>query len=298
MKILSYVTHTPHQYDVANALYDSEMTLLNTEWHHSMRPAPKNINFLPPQNVNPKDYDVFISHCGGDASPDFLQFSANLPHISICHGGPEPFMFPKGQPERIVRKLKKIDAVVHCNEKEMIAWRRHGKLDNQRYIWHGMKESDFKQCDYLQKRAIIVNSGGWPPMNNLKMIERLHQAGIPWLQRDFNVKSFSDYVSILSQFSVYISVTRSSSFPRSRAEAMHSGLCVITTNNWDEDKFIEDGVNGFFVGNNSEEILNLYENLDRSMVEVVGKAGQETAKKVFGLKKYRKAWLKVIKDVT
>jgi glycosyltransferase involved in cell wall biosynthesis len=79
---------------------------------------------------------------------------------------------------------------------------------------------------------------------------------------------------------------------------MHSGLCVITTNNWDEDKFIEDGVNGFFVGNNSEEILNLYENLDRSMVEVVGKAGQETAKKVFGLKKYRKAWLKVIKDVT
>lgn len=300
MKILSYATHTPHQYDIANALSDSDFYLITPNWSDHQRPRPGNVHFIQMSEVEWSDYDVALLHSGGETAPIYLdQFESHIPIIIICHGGPEPYMSgymnPQFDPVAIAQAHKDY-LTVHCCEKEMLEWCNYG-LKNGRYIWHGMKD-EFKQCQYGQKKAIIINAANYEYMNNTEMLEQLHQSGIPWLQKDMQVSNFEDYKNILAQYNVYISGTRYSSFPRTRAEAMQSGLCVITTHNWDEDKFIQDKVNGFLADNTYDSIMSIYASLDLATIEQVGKAGQVTAKDVFGSEKYRQEWLKVIKEVT
>lgn len=298
-KILSYVTHTPHQYDIANALYDSQMDIVNGGvWSTGMRPVPQNVRFIDQASLN--DYDVALFHMGGETGPSTLLQMAEqmLPVILICHGCPEPFMtgsLDSGYDPKIIANQCGNHLTVCCCEKEMIEWRKAG-LKNATFIWHGMKD-EFTQCQYDEKKAIIVNSGGWPYLNNVSLLEELHRRGVAWMQRDYQVTSFDQYRDILSKYNVYISGTKYSSFPRSRAEAMQSGLCVLTTNNWDEDKFIEDGKNGIFISEDPSAIMTAIDSLDMSTIKRIGKAGQATAKSVFGLEAYREKWIKTIKSV-
>jgi hypothetical protein len=296
MRILSFVTHTPHQYDLANALYDCQFDLIGDNWNTQQRPIPPNVNFV--EGAVGK-YDLAIGHVGGETEA-IIPFSfKNLSIILICHGAGEPFISGNiNSPYNASQIAKSCNdyKVVCCCEREAKEWKKAG-MKNNTYIWHGMKEIDFKQCQYDTIKPIIVNSGGWDYMNNVPLIEELHNRGVTWLQKDLQIGNFEEYLNTLSWYNVYISATRYSSFPRSRAEAMHSGMCIITTKNWDEDKFIKDGTNGFLVGNSADEIIAKLKSLDLKTIKRVGLEGQITARDKFGLQQYRKRWLEVIRSV-
>lgn len=300
MKILSFTTHTPHQYDLCNALHDVEFHFFTRDWSDQQRPLPPNVTFRDTLSTDMSDYTAVIIHSGGETAPIYLEhFEGRLPIIIICHGGPEPYMSgymnPIYDPFKIAQAHKDYK-VVHCCEKEMNEWKVYG-MKNGTWIWHGMKD-EFTQCQYTEKKPIIINAGNYPYMNNIELLEALHKSGIPWLQKDMQIKSFNDYRKVLSEYNVYISACRYSSFPRTRAEAMHSGLCVLTTNMWDEDKFIKDGENGFFIDSDYYRIMEKIESLDLDTIKRVGQAGQATAKDEFGLNNYRKRWMEVIEEVT
>jgi glycosyltransferase involved in cell wall biosynthesis len=296
MRILSFVTHTPHAYDLANALHDSQFDLIGT-WNEQQRPIPSNVRFMEMPDYG--NYDLAIGHVGGETEAIIPTGFDKVPLILISHGAGEPFQSNnelKIDPKEIAKSCKDYK-VVCCNEKEMNYWKEQG-VKNATWIWHGMKD-EFKQCQYRDKKAIIVNSGGWPYMNNVPLLEELHKRGIAWMQKDFQINSFEDYKNKLAEYNVYISGTRYSSFPRSRSEAMHAGLCVLTTHNWDEDKFFIPGKNPnmFLVENDADNIMQTYNSISLNLIEEVGKHGQQTAKDAFGLDKYRASWLKVIDEV-
>lgn len=300
MKILSFVTHTPHAYDLVNALWDSQFTMISPEWNRQQRPVPSNVAFENPirelQNSVKNRFDLAIAHVGGETEAIIPEYFKDLPLILISHGMGEPYMTSDTRPlnynpYKIAASCKNY-RVVCCNEKEAAYWSSMG-MKNSTWIWHGMKE-EFGQSQYTQKLSIIVNSGGWEYMNNVPLLTDLHNRGVDWLQKDYQIEDFYHYTNMLQTFNIYISGTRYSSFPRSRAEAMHTGMCVLTTNNWDEDKFIEDGVNGFFINDNPDDIMALVNSLTLDTIKRVGLVGRETARKYFGLEAYRKRWLEEI----
>jgi glycosyltransferase involved in cell wall biosynthesis len=86
--------------------------------------------------------------------------------------------------------------------------------------------------------------------------------------------------------------------PRARTEAMLCGLAIVTTNSHGESEYIQNGVNGY-ASNNIRELYEYLEFLYHNPKEVrrIGKAGRETAQKVFHIDRFIAQWQEVLGKV-
>ena len=62
----------------------------------------------------------------------------------------------------------------------------------------------------------------------------------------FAVRNFRSYVDRIRQFSVDPNTTLRSPMPRARGEAMMTGVIPVCLRNHDIDRFVENGVDGFY----------------------------------------------------
>jgi len=169
-------------------------------------------------------------------------------------------------------------------------------------IWHGIHEDDFEDRPKDPRVVTMIGPAGldkYYDRNFLQTVkDMLDERSIRHchITKDISFKNFNEYKRFLGGSLVYFNPTKESCMPRARTEAMLSGCCVVTTDNQDEEKFIESGKNGFIVERNPVKVVDLIEGLllEYSMAEKIGQEGKKTALELFNPKRYKKEWLDVI----
>jgi glycosyltransferase involved in cell wall biosynthesis len=117
-------------------------------------------------------------------------------------------------------------------------------------------------------------------------------------QPEYARLKYEAYKSAIRRYSVYFNPTLRSPMPRSRGEAMMSGLATVSAANHDVQHFIKNGWNGFYA-DSPEEMAEYIRFLMGNKPECrkIGERGRQTAIDVFNHDRYLHAWQTLVSEV-
>lgn len=254
----------------------------------------------------------------------YLMEEGDVPKIAVCHGTPQFHgQYTPGydkadllqviEPARreLVEYLK--DTLVICNSHQAQAeW----GFRRSKVIWHGFDPLEFPPACY--EKGILSPLGpavtARPHYRGYYLYQQVF-ADFPaqyapstlyvpdpsplYAGNTFATWKFRNYVDEIRRYSVYFNPTRRSPMPRARGEAMTCGLVTVSADNHDVDRFIRNGVNGFYArepGELREHLLYLCRNPDAA--RRIGGEGRRTALKAFHLDRYLADWRETIAQET
>lgn len=274
-------------------------------------------NVLAPQNTN----GVIGPEWG--AAFKYLHGLAGLPKVAICHGTPQfhgqydidyagaDLMQPiEAERARLVDFLGDIPVVCNSHQAEA-EWR----FRRSRTIWHGFDPSEFPPATY--ERGILSPVGplvlsrphyrGW--FLYRKVFDGHHAELRPetlrvpephprYATNTYAVAKYRRYVDELRRYSAYFNPTLRSPMPRARCEPMMCGVVTVNAANHDVERFIENGVDGFY-SNDPDELRDQLRHLLRNpaAVRTMGAAARRKAMSVFHVDRYLSDWRTLLTDL-
>jgi glycosyltransferase involved in cell wall biosynthesis len=275
-------------------------------------------NVLQPENCN-----GVISKDWGHNFRYFMEQMKGIPKVAVCHGTPQ-FIgkynpgyngADLGKPiessrEELVRYLA--DVPVVCNSHQAL---REWGFKNARVIWHGFDPSEFQTSTYeggiltlgaaMKERPYYRGYGHYQKVCEMLPAEfspDFHSVGRPALgitnSHRYAQLKFDEYRRSIRRYSVYFNPTLRSPMPRSRGEAMMSGLVTVSAANHDVDLFIKNGWNGFYAQSSeemAEHLLFLMRN--KRACREMGVRSRETAADVFNHDRYLYAWQNLLTEL-
>ena len=298
-RILKYPWHTAHDYELAK-LPAEFYYLSNTprQWNTQHRPIPDNIRWVPSHQHEATDAMILHLDQWSWQEPAkrylFLRHrdAYDGPKIVINHG----CNLVDGCSSETMKELVEGCYMV-CNSPT--AHRLWGVPDS-RYIRHGMSPDEWPQTDYARHEVLVVQAAGrmHAACRNVDGVARAEEkVKILWIGRDRSFDSFNKYRHFLQSSSIFLQPSYASANPRSRTEAMLTGLAIVTTNTHGEDEYIVNGVNGFCSNDFDELIEYLQYLLARpEQVRKIGRAGRETAQKVFHIDRFVEQWSQLLDE--
>ena len=241
----------------------------------------------------------------------------DIPKVAICHGTPQfvgqygldadrisEFRAHDRERQALVDHLAAARARIVCNSHQ--ALEEWGFAD-ARVIWHGFDPQQFPAGTQLRDVLALEPDRHRPHYRGYwehEQVVRRLRAGIrietaahdgAAIERRgtnaFATRNFRSYVDRIRQFSVYLNTTLRSPMPRSRGEAMMTGVIPVSLRNHDVERFIEPGVNGFYSDDPDE--LAAWINFvlgDRGQAQRIGAAARRTATDLFNHDRYLSAW--------
>lgn len=308
------------------------------QWPYNERPRRPNVRILPWQEVRPADYDVALIHFDENLLIPFLSngrlppgwgesarrlSETGLPVIGLCHGtvpfigqygvadGPiAEFMEIESARQQLVSWFENLGAPVVCNSFQAQAeW----GFNRSRVFWHGFDPLEYPRAS-LTRDVLVVGGKDRPHyrgyyeeeavrahLHDRIRVERLPARVVP-LEREsgnaFAVRKFRAYVDAVRSFSFYLNTTLRSPMPRSRGEAMMTGVIPVSMRNHDVELFIEQGVDGFYA--DDPETLATFINEvqdDRDRLERMSKAARLKAFDVFNHDRNLQGWIRLLDEV-
>ncbi len=323
----------PHDFTLVTGAGNS----MSDAWSYDQRPLRDNVRWLPVSAINPRDFDLAILHfdenvlsphlCNGIIPSNWGDcfswlLTQDLPKVAICHGtaqfegqyGLDPerktsFHLYEDERRKLVSALS--DAHVVCNSHEALAeWR----FRNARVIWHGFDPQEFPfgvhdggvlatDADFYRPHY----RGAWEHLR----VEELIGPGIPigtarhagapiemLGTNAFATRNFRAYVDRIGRFKAYLNTTLRSPMPRSRGEAMMTGVIPVCLRNHDVDRFIEQGVDGFYA-DTPEELAQFLTELfrDEDLRARMALAARRKAIDLFNHDRYLLAWTELLDEL-
>lgn len=272
--------------------------------------------------LSPSLCNNVIPGCWGDAF-DWLKQVPDLPKVAICHGTPQfagqyalngdrihSFDVHEDERVRLVRDLAEAEVKVVCNSWQ--ALEEWGFADS-RVIWHGFDPQEFPAATHTRHILALGPDrhrphyrGAWEhaliearldPSLKIETAEHAGAALERFQTNAYAVRNFRSYVDRIRQFTAYLNTTLRSPMPRSRGEAMMTGVIPVALANHDVQRFITPGTNGFYSDDPAElaDWLNyLFGRPDE--VKRISHAARRTAIDVFNHDRYLTGWTHLIKD--
>lgn len=330
LRVLTYRWHVPHQYELFKL--GAEFTLVSDLgegscrwWDLGQRPLPANARFARWAKIDPRQFDLAILHFDENvlqAAADargvgaewgatfrFLQQNLTIPRVAVCHGTPQ--VDAPAQRAALADFLGDTPVVVNSHQAQA-EW----GFASAQVIWQGFDPAEFpcrpppgrgapriltlpqeataerpgyRGADLLAQVAARLAA----PLERLRVTE-------PNLLLRGNAYAdarFAHYVAALHGFDIYFNPTLRSPMPRSRGEAMLCGLATVNAAGHDVDRFIENGMNGFYAAS-AEELTDQIGFLlaDPARAWRIGLAGRETAMRRFHIDRYLTDWRQLIRD--
>lgn len=320
LRILDSPWHIGHQAEMLKFPWVKWSWLMNHRRNYNQAPRGDLEKYFEwVTDYEPGKYDLAILHLDqqcieegildrgkGSVYTNMNEVIKDIPKIVIMHGTPYyPESFPN--PQDIVNKVNELigDNYFICNSHTALKqWGREND-PKAKAIIHGMDPTEWWDLPKEPRVVTMISPGGLPAYYDRTFLdfvrEGLAEKDITHchITVDFEAKNFDEYRDFLGRSLIYFNPTRESPMPRARTEAMLSGCCVITTPNQDADKFIIDGVNGFLVKRNPQEVVKLIEKLldNYDLCIKIGQQGKKTAQALFNLERYQKDWEEYINFV-
>jgi glycosyltransferase involved in cell wall biosynthesis len=217
-----------------------------------------------------------------------------VPKILIIHG----CNTHDGCSSEQMREFLPDDCHVVCNTPTAL---EHWSLPRSRYILHGFSPEEWWQTSYELPNVLVVQPkhGRHPEVTNDRFVAQVEtKVPITWLGRDVRCGCFDSYRRFLSKSSIFFNPSLASANPRARAEAMLSGLAIVTTASHGEEEYIINGENGF-CSNDEDELLDflLFLTAHPEEVERIGKNGREMARDLFHIDRFTAEWNTLLQTV-
>ncbi|CAN5328751.1 hypothetical protein BH09PSE2_BH09PSE2_11940 [soil metagenome] len=245
----------------------------------------------------------------------------DVPKVAICHGtvpfegqyGLDPerkasFVHHEQERLRLVRGLEAAGVTVVCNSHQALGeW---GFTDS-RVIWHGFDPQEFPPGRHdLDILALAPDwhrphyRGAWEQgivearLAKGRSIESAaHLGGAMEIRnsQDYAVRQFRSYVDRIGRFKFYLNTTLRSPMPRSRGEAMITGVIPACLPSHDVERFIDDGVNGI-LAQTPEALADRLNSLagNEAAVRAMSAEARRTAMDVFNHDRYLTAWTQLL----
>lgn len=302
LRILKYPWHTAHDYELAKLPHDFfYVSSTHRRWATHQRPVPQNITWIP--SAHDVEADVAILHLDQwtfhEPAKRYLftrmRDTFKGPKIAINHGS----NMVDGCSREELLKLLGDDVLMVCNSRTA---QQLWDVPRSRFVRHGMTPEEWAPTDYARQEVTIVQAHGkihaaCRNLDGVAEIER-HVQPVMWIGRDKLFDSFKKYRHYLQSASVFLQPSYASANPRSRTEAMLTGLAVVTTNSHGEDEYIDNGVNGF-ASNDLGELIEALQFLLANPEDArrIGRAGRATAQDVFHIDRFVDQWQHVLAEV-
>jgi glycosyltransferase involved in cell wall biosynthesis len=252
-----------------------------------------------------------------------LENATSIPMVAVCHGTPQfigQYRSEYREPDlgRVIEESRQqlVDALggipVVCNSYQA---QREWEFQNSRVIWHGFDPSEFQLTDYsggvLSLGRAIRERPYYRGYDIFKTVsEKLvasekpehHYVRKPGLftpgHEAYARLKFQAYRESIRKYSVYFNPTIRSPMPRSRGEAMMSGLVTVSSANHDVQLFIKNGWNGFY-SDSADELAEYISFLmrNRAALGQMGRRSRTTAADVFNHDRYLNAWQTLMSDI-
>lgn len=320
VRLFGHPWHLAHQYEL------SKLPFVDWSWlTQYKRPYSKAArgDFMAGRWVHeyePGKHDAAILHLDQQCIEDELwtrgkgslyrelnEVIQDVPKIVIMHGTPYyPEKFSKEQVVDRVREIVGANTMV-TNSRQCAEDFGFGHP-----IIHGLDPAEWYDLPKEPRVVTMVSPGGLDKYYDRQFMEairdELRERGIlhchitvDWVSRDTE-----DYRNFLGRSLLYLNPFKDSPMPRSRTEAMLSGCCVLTTPWQDAGSFIENGVNGFIIGDgktgvprNPAAVADLIETLlaNYAAAQAVGQAGKKTALELFKPERYQADWKALLEQV-
>ena len=278
---------------------------------------PENMKMIP--HYEKGEYDLAILHLDQQCldpiiSKGLLYKEANntikdIPKIVINHM--TPFDDKLDTPE-VIRRTKELvgDNVMIVNSYEAANQWGFGWP-----IIHGLYPDEWWDLPKEPRAITVLSPAGMERayrrifVNILsRKLKELYDIKFVWVGVDMkNFDSFDAYRNYIGRSLIFVNATWQSPRPRARTEAMMSGACIVTTRYHDAESFIENGVNGFLLGNQRVDNPNTIDNPELAAKLInellndryeeaiaIGQKGKETAKKLFNTEKFKDQWTNLI----
>ncbi len=276
-------------------------------------------NILHPERCNNK-----VPADWGKTFLSLLGFRNQIPAIAVCHGTPQFFgqydINYSGSDLEAVDEISRNEIVnllgditVVCNSHQA---QDEWGFANSRVIWHGFSPHDFPAGRHdrllggMLERAMLnrPHYNGYFIYKAVKeklgdQVDFSHLAVPPPPENisKGNVWAtikFQNYVRELGRFAIYFNPTKRSPMPRLRGEAMLTGAVSISLQNHDVDRFISNGVNGYYSAE-PEQLADyiLYLAKNPHIREKTGIASRLLAMDIFNHDRYLAEWTSLIKQI-
>ena len=300
LRILDYFVHGGHQYEfvkTGHTFYLVDPSSLRPNWDVNDRPLLSNVNLITEQEAFRKLYDVVIirSPINIDRYRPFLKRGAKS--VAVVQTT-SPYKIP--------------------NETKHVVWNCYKSMEKYKYpnknnyhIVHGFDPNEFKQlhldknfriltvANSFKKRAEIMGYDLWDRISAKLQVCDLIGDG----NKDINEKikkaaDFNSLVEIYNQYSVFLNTTKESAMPRSRGEAAMCGMPIVSTRNFDIDKYFTHQKNAILTNDKNEMVSSLKDFLKSpTMCEDYGQAAHEVAMKYFHINDYISKWNEVLENL-
>lgn len=299
-RLLKYPWHTGHDYELTKLPHDFFfLTETPREWAVSQRPIPDGVTWVPTSDSVETDCMILHLDQWSFHEPSkrflFLRYRDSYPgpKVVINHGS----NLVDGMGSETLADLLG-DCYLVCNSQTAC---RHWDIERSRHIMHGMSPDEWPATNYGRRDVLVIQpySTIHSKVRNLEGIERAERyLPITWIGRDVRFDSFAKFRHFLQSSSIYFNPSYASANPRSRTEAMLTGLAVVTTANNGEEEYIENGRNGF-CSNDFDELIDFLIYLRDRPEEVrrIGMAGRETAQKYFHIDRFISQWNSLLTDL-
>lgn len=302
MKVFDMLAHEGYHYELCKLKCEFSMVIDKSHrWNQRYRPLPNNVVCYDRPTISSSfvdTHDVAIIH-------NYKQYQllreCKIPKIILMHCSKTG----QGDPEFCNEDLS--DYIIIFNsftDKE----RWNLSCPRQHVIWHGFDPDEWPVSDREINKVLTVGRriSERDSVCGYRIVQALERSGMPIKIVGDNPAlgiqspdSFVDLRRFYSKYAVYLNPTKLSPMPRARGEAMMSGIPVVTTGFYDEEMFIDQGINGFY-SNNAQEIKEYAALLlaDKKLQAEIAKNARRTALERFHISRFLKEWREVIGEAT
>lgn len=303
LRILDYFVHGAHQYEFAKTghhFYLVDPSSQKPNWDLNDRPLLSNVHLIDEREAFKKLYDVVI-----------IRSPVNIKRY-------EPFMRRGAKSVAVVQTTSpfKIPA-----QTKHIIWNCFKSMDKygkdrypgkkNHYIVHGFDPNQFADlhlernqrvltvANSFKKRADIMGYDLWERISNKLQICDLIGDGNKDIDSSIKkAESFEKLIEIYNSYSIFLNTTKDSAMPRSRGEAAMCAMPIITTRNFDVDRYFTHNKSAILTNEKNEMVAAIKAFLNSpAMCEDFGEAAREVAIKHFHIDDYVSKWNSILESL-
>lgn len=310
ISVIDFLVHGGHQYE----FFKNDARFSCTKPDGSLpapgdlgRPKNHNVKYIRICDIGYQKFDIFMyrQNIKDRFYKEILNRSPKARGIAVVQT-----YQPSTQSYQDTIASKYISAVV-WNSKTVMD-RHYRKFQNKKhfYIPHGFDSNEFTNLNLpripkvLSSFSLFKQRGGLLGYPEWEWVSQ-ELGGIDLLGHGnegikTNIGSFSmeQLVKKYNTYSVYLNTTIDSAMPRSRAEALMCGTPIVTTKNYDIEKYLIHGKSCLFADSKEEMLISCNRILQSSsLMEDLSAAGREAAIEHFNIKTYIQRWKEVFEEV-
>lgn len=300
LKILDYYVHQGNQaelFKTGHSFYLVDPSSSKPNWNVHDRPLLNNVHLISEQEALRKLYDVVI-----------IRSPINLKRYQpfLKRGSRSVAVIQTTSPFKIPKETKHV--VWNCY-KTMEKYKLPDKKNY--YIVHGFDPSEFTNlsleknsriltvANSFKKRGDIMGFDLWEKINaKLQVCDLIGDGNKDIDPHIKKADGLIGLVEIYNKYSIFLNTTKESAMPRSRGEAAMCGMPIVSTRNFDVDKYFTHQKNAILTNDKNEMVDALREFLrSPTMCEDYGQAAREVALKYFQVQDFIYKWNEVFESL-